>query len=248
MAGRDSPPQTTPLHATLGPAPKHITTANDPLADFPGGGAGAFDPRESFYPKTLLKAEDLRVSLPRPVRRTPRFVKPLVAVLLAIGAALAYVFFLQPQPPETKQAESPDRPAGNPGASGVIATPVSVTVPLPAAPAKAPSSPASPASASVAKAAPVPRAAAAPPRQSPAASAPTPTSALVLPPGARPVTHTKAAAESAEPAAGADPGAPAPTVVATPPAAIEAPRRSNCSAELTALGLCSPATQGQPGK
>src|SRR5262245_339287 len=124
MAGKESRPKATepPAHTEL-KIEKDIVTANEPGAAAPSvNDPVVFDPRNSFYPQTLLKTEDLRI--PSPIYRQPwhkRYAKPIVAVVLAIGAALAYAFFLSKPATVPATAAKDAAPAvTKPTASGTI--------------------------------------------------------------------------------------------------------------------------------
>lgn len=245
--------------------PPHSTIELDnPPGASPASGAPGFDPRESFYPTTLLKAEDVRVTMPR-VKVKPRgtrLVKVLVAMVLALSAALAYVLFSKPPETASRELGRPPAPEGKPSAAGAIVPPAaSIVQPAVIDNAKATSQlQAAPAS-NIVKVAPAPATAPAPALASPPAPAPAPRSVPVrqaappapasaaafvaAPAGSRAVTHTKASADATEAQKAAPPHASAaPAVVAAPPpsAPSAAPARSaNCSDALAALGLCAPA-------
>src|SRR5262245_60713654 len=143
MAGKESRPKATdPPAQTKLTIEKEIVTANEPGDEAPRASDPAgFDPRNSFYPQTLLKTEDLRI--PSPIYRQPwysRYAKPMVAVALVIGAVLAYVFFLS-KPASVPATAAKDAPpvATKPAASGTITTPSAVVpAPGPVSPSVAP--------------------------------------------------------------------------------------------------------------
>lgn len=228
--------------------PPHSTIElNRPPGAAPTATATDFDPRESFYPTTLLKAEDVRITMPR-VKAAPRggrVVKVLVALVLALSAALAYVLFSKPQDAAPKEAARPAIPEGKPSAVGTIVPPAAaVAQPAVIEAPKAATAPAPAATApNVAKAAPASTAAPRSPSPRSTEQAPAATGAtfVVAPDGARPVTHTKASAGATEAQAGAPTVSPAASVIAVPPPSAPAPARSaNCSDALAALGLCAP--------
>lgn len=230
-SGRD-----VPLASLLAKSPSQAIAANE------------FDPRESFYPKTLLTAEDLRGGAPAAAsplyspapephaqpsaaRKSPAVILALL-VLLALGAA-AYVFFFTDSKPEVvvktpipvpnarSGAVEPAPAAGVPSASAETAP-----AQPPAQPAAPPAHAAAPAPVRQRTAAPVARAVPPAPAQrsvSPSYSVPS-------------VTHTKGGGVVA---------APAPEQrAAVPPSATPAaaPRKDGkaCSDALAALGLCTP--------
>lgn len=267
MAGSDS----RKASGSPKPAPfvdKDIPTANEPAVEpLRLGETVVFDPSNSFFPQTLLKPDDLRVLALKP--RPPwhvRHAKALVAVVLAIGAALAYVFFLSG--PATvggakdtaaapaKDAKSSASATGSitPPATSAVAAPAPSVPPPAAAAVPKPTVPASPPAVAATRA-PVPppvaaaRASVPPaptavvPARAAAASAPavsySPSSRLPAT-GRSTVTHTKAAVDAAESGKAAE-AAPAAAIVApVAPAAPPANARSGpCSEALAALGLCS---------
>lgn len=216
------------IEVTIDPAPA-ASGATDPAV---------FDPRQSFYPQTLLKFEDVRTPLPRRAPWLVRHAKPVVAIVLVIALGLAYVFYLSnpaADPPAKEVAKSaPDEPRSTATAAGAIKGPaVQPASPASPAPPALPTLPAPPPVAAVR--APAPQSAVVPSRLPPAAS--------TAPPAGSPrstVTHTKAAVDAAE---GVKP-AEAAAVVAVPPPAANAVT-GPCSEALAALGLCNPVSRGE---
>jgi hypothetical protein len=200
--------------------------------------ANEFDPREAFYPKTLLTAEDLRggapaagasakpappayVADPEAERGSPLRFLVVLLLLAALGGAAYWYFFMAPAQPAAAV------PAAAPSAGAVQPA----RVPVPASPAPAAASGAgAPAAATSPDPSPVPPPAASAP--APRASAPAQRPGAPTRASAPPVTHTKG---------GAAPVAPAPI---EPPRPVEAPVRTAparaCPPEVAALGLCTP--------
>jgi hypothetical protein len=215
------------------------TSARDrPLAELIAGApsrnaaANEFDPREAFFPKALLHAEDRPKSPaakaiaaasyipdPQPERGSPlRFLAGII--LLAVLAGGAYWYSLQDR-------STPPAAASTPNARSGAVEPAPVQAPATAPPIAAVPGPTN--------AAP-PTQAAAQAAVQPARTRPAPATGAHAPGAASGVTHTKV---GAEPAPSSEP---ARTSVAVPsaPAAPAPPATKSCAPQVAALGLCSP--------
>jgi hypothetical protein len=256
-----------------GTPPAANDTGNDiPTANEAGAGPAraadslAFDPRESFYPQALLKAHDLKdspLAVKAPERPFRPIVKVFVALVLAIAAALAYVFFLSGPTPPPGAKNTPNAPLKDPksqaSATGAITSPATSTGSTPSAASSAPAATATPKSPPPEAAPPKPAAPVAATRV-PAPGSQQPVTAPARPAGGalptytyRPpatgqstITHTKAAVDAAQSGV---PIAPAPAAVPVAPAAPPSNARAGpCSEALAALGLCVPAAKPEEKK
>lgn len=254
MAGSDSRKASgTPRPAKI--TEQEIPTANEPAVEpLRLGGTGGFDPSNSFFPQALLVPGDLSPLALKPRPRPAwhvRYAKALVAVVLAFGAGLAYVFFLSgpaavPGSKDTAAKAAKDTAS----ATGTITTPVASAVVAPAASIPPPAVVSAPKSAAQPPASPPPVARVPAPGPQPAVVPARPLAASAPPVvyTSRPpatavstVTHTKAALEAAESGKAI---APAPAAAVVPPVAPSGNTRSGpCSEALAALGLCSSASK-----
>ncbi len=197
---------------------RDVRSANEPAPVAPD--PLTFDPRNKFYPQTLLTAEDLRVPLPPRRSRFGPIALKVVAVLgLALGAGAAYMYIQRAPATQASPEATPATPREvrpSPTTTGTIAA-KSAPAPRPAAPATST------------------------PSASPPAAAARPSVTHLKPPGA-PVAVGAEAARAAAPEKRVVPAKAAEAARSEPPprSTPQDPRTSDCTEAGKALGLCIP--------
>lgn len=237
MTRTDRPDAADPPGNSKGGAP---SGAREPMAGLLASSpskaiaANEFDPREAFYPKTLLTAEDLRggapaakaaagaatgpatptyVADPALERRSPMLFVIVLMLLAGVGGG-AYWYFMEMKREPAPSAAAPATASPN-TRSGTIAP---VVPPAPGVASPAPT----------------------------AASRPAPTPVPATPaantPAAHGVTHTKGGAAPVEPVRPPEPGRPRPpeAPAAASPAGPAKGEAKSCPPQVAALGLCNP--------